>query len=271
MYKRQSLEEYYRNLEKARAIFDNYLAFKDKDKVNLEEIDSEISTIDEKFNSIRDEKSKISIKIHNASEILGELEKIKEEFQSTKEESETLSKLAKIAEGSFAKVKGREKIDFESFVLTYYFDKVLAFANIRLQAMSDGQFSMARKSVGLDQRSKQGLDIEILDANTGKKRPAATLSGGESFLASLSLALGLSDEISAENGGIEIKTLFIDEGFGTLSEDYLNNVISQIEKLSYENKFIGLISHVGELKEAIDAKILVTYEEDKGSFIEVVS
>ena len=269
--KEESLEEYYRNLEKARAIFENYLAFKDKDKVNLEEIDSEISTIDEKLNGIRDEKSKISIKIHNASEIYGELEKIKEEFQATKEESETLSKLAKIAEGSFAKVKGREKIDFESFVLTYYFDKVLAFANIRLQAMSDGQFSMARKSVGLDQRSKQGLDIEILDANTGKKRPAATLSGGESFLASLSLALGLSDEISAENGGIEIKTLFIDEGFGTLSEDYLNNVISQIEKLSYENKFIGLISHVGELKEAIDAKILVTYEEDKGSFIKVVS
>ena len=136
--------------------------------------------------------------------------------------------------------------------------------------MSDGQFSMVRKSVGNDARSKQGLDIEILDANTGKKRPASTLSGGESFLASLSLALGLSDEISAENGGITIDTLFIDEGFGTLSDDYLNNVIKQIEKLSYENKFIGLISHVKDLKEAIDAKILVDYRQDEGSSIEVI-
>ena len=137
--------------------------------------------------------------------------------------------------------------------------------------MSNGQFSMVRKSYGDDLRSKHGLDLEILDANTGKKRPATTLSGGESFLASLSLALGLSDEISAENGGIKIDTLFIDEGFGTLSEDYLQKVIEQIEKLSYENKFIGLISHVDELKEAIDAKILVNYTSDQGSFIEVKS
>ena len=135
--------------------------------------------------------------------------------------------------------------------------------------MTNGQFSMHRKSYGRDFRKKQGLDLEILDANTGKMRPASTLSGGESFLTSLALALGLSDEISAENGGITIDTLFIDEGFGTLSEDYLAKVIEQIEKLSYENKFIGLISHVNELKDAIDGKILVSYTSDEGSFIEV--
>ena len=110
--------------------------------------------------------------------------------------------------------------------------------------MTDGQFSMVRKTEATDARSKMGLDIEILDANTGKKRPASTLSGGENFLASLSLALGLSDEIGAENGGIRIDTLFIDEGFGTLSKEFLANAIETLEKLSKEDRFIGLISHV---------------------------
>ena len=179
--------------------------------------------------------------------------------------------MAEIANGATGKVAGRQKVDFETFVLTYYFDRVLNYANKRLLQMSNGQFTMARTSEGKNQRSQSGLDIEILDANTGKKRPASTLSGGESFLASLSLALGLSDEISAENGGIIIDTLFIDEGFGTLSDDYLSKVIEQIEKLSYDNKFVGLISHVNELKDAIDGKILVRYREDKGSSLEVIA
>lgn len=116
-----------------------------------------------------------------------------------------------------------------------------------------------------------GLDIEILDSNTGKKRPAATLSGGENFLASLSLALGLSDEIAAENGGIRIDTLFIDEGFGTLSHEFLSNAIGTIENLSKEDKFIGLISHVDELKDAIEAKILISYDPSSGSSLEILN
>ncbi|WP_297281311.1 AAA family ATPase [uncultured Anaerococcus sp.] len=269
--RRDDIDQYFKNLEKLRLVYETYISYKDKKKVDLEKIDKKIASIDQKLITIRDKKSDINLKLSNIKIVKTDLYDIEKEFMNTKKDSEVLSKLAKMAEGSFAKVKGREKIDFESFVLSYYFDKVLSYANIRLLDMSDGQFSMTRKSMGLDARSKQGLDIEILDANTGKKRPASTLSGGESFLASLSLALGLSDEISAENGGIKIDTLFIDEGFGTLSDEYLNNVIHQIEKLSYENKFIGLISHVKELKEAIDAKILVTYRQDEGSSIEVIS
>lgn len=267
--KKTEIENYFKELEKINTLYENYKVYKDENPVDIEKIEEEILAFSQRLKSLREDKSNLQVKITNVKNTYDNLYDIEKSYKEISAESQILQNLSKIADGSFAKVAGREKIDFETFVLTYYFDKVLSYANKRLYAMSNGQFSLIRKSYGDDLRMKQGLDIEILDANTGKKRPASTLSGGESFLASLSLALGLSDEIAAENGGIKIDTLFIDEGFGTLSEDYLNKVIEQIEKLSYENKFIGLISHVGELKDAIDAKIIVTYTSDEGSFIEV--
>ena len=266
---KDEIENYFNELAKTKTIYENYSQYKDKNPVDISKIEKEIQAVSQSLKNLREEKSSLQVKITNTKNTYDNLSDIEKSYKEISDQSQILQGLAKIADGSFAKVTGRERIDFETFVLTYYFDKVLAYANKRLYAMSNGQFSLIRKSYGNDLRMKQGLDIEILDANTGKKRPASTLSGGESFLASLSLALGLSDEIAAENGGIKIDTLFIDEGFGTLSEDYLNKVIEQIEKLSYENKFIGLISHVDELKDAIDAKIIVTYTSDEGSFIEV--
>lgn len=266
---KEEIENYFKELEKTNTLYENYRIFKEKEPVDISKVEEEIQDVSQRLKNLREEKSNLQIKMTNVKTTYNNLSALKKSYEEISSESQILQGLAKIADGSFAKVAGREKIDFETFVLTYYFDRVLAYANKRLYAMSHGQFSLIRKSYGDDLRMKQGLDIEILDANTGKKRPASTLSGGESFLASLSLALGLSDEIAAENGGIKIDTLFIDEGFGTLSEDYLNKVIEQIEKLSYENKFIGLISHVCELKDAIDAKIIVTYTSDEGSFIEV--
>ena len=266
---KEEIENYFKELEKTNTLYENYRIFKEKEPVDISKVEEEIQDVSQRLKNLREEKSSLQVKITNTKNTYDNLSDIEKSYKEISDQSQILQGLAKIADGSFAKVTGRERIDFETFVLTYYFDKVLAYANKRLYAMSNGQFSLIRKSYGNDLRMKQGLDIEILDANTGKKRPASTLSGGESFLASLSLALGLSDEIAAENGGIKIDTLFIDEGFGTLSEDYLNKVIEQIEKLSYENKFIGLISHVDELKDAIDAKIIVTYTSDEGSFIEV--
>ena len=266
---KDEIENYFNELAKIKTIYENYNQYKDKNPVDISKKEEEIKAFSQSLKNLREEKSSLQVKITNTKNTYENLSDLEKSYKEISDQSQILQNLSRIADGSFAKVAGREKIDFETFVLTYYFDKVLAYANKRLYAMSNGQFSLIRKSYGNDLRMKQGLDIEILDANTGKKRPASTLSGGESFLASLSLALGLSDEIAAENGGIKIDTLFIDEGFGTLSEDYLNKVIEQIEKLSYENKFIGLISHVGELKDAIDAKIIVTYTSDEGSFIEV--
>lgn len=266
---KDEITSFFKDQERLITLSENYIQYKDLDIIDTKKIDENLSEINESLSDIREKKLKININLSNIYQTISDLDDISKLYDDKKKDAEILAKLSKIANGSFGKVSGREKIDFESFVLTYYFDKVLSYANKRLDSMSNGQFMMVRSSSGNDLRQKQGLDIEIFDYNTGKKRPSSTLSGGESFLASLALALGLSDEISAENGSIKIDTLFIDEGFGTLSEDYLSNVIEQIEKLSYENKFIGLISHVKELKDAIDGKILVTYTSNQGSFIEV--
>lgn len=266
---KDEITSFFKDQERLITLSENYIQYKNLDIIDTKKIDENLSEINDSLSDLREKKLKININLSNINQTINDLDEISKLYDDKKKDAEILAKLSKVANGSFGKVSGREKIDFESFVLTYYFDKVLSYANKRLDSMSNGQFMMVRSSSGNDLRQKQGLDIEIFDYNTGKKRPSSTLSGGESFLASLALALGLSDEISAENGSIKIDTLFIDEGFGTLSEDYLSNVIEQIEKLSYENKFIGLISHVKELKDAIDGKILVTYTSNQGSFIEV--
>lgn len=262
---------YFKDLERLRASLENYLVFKDKEPQNILELNQKIEDEASYKMELSDKKAEVFAQITNFERVLQRIDDLKKDYDNNVKSHKVLAKLSKLADGSFGKVIGREKIDFETFVLTFYFDKVLRLANIRFLDMTDNQFSMVRNSDASDLRSKAGLDIEILDANTGKLRPVATLSGGESFLASLSLALGLSDEISMENGGIRIDTLFIDEGFGTLSKDYLTNVITAIEKLSYEDKFIGLISHVDELKEAIEAKIRVKYEPNLGSSVEVMT
>ncbi|MDO5047213.1 MAG: SbcC/MukB-like Walker B domain-containing protein [Anaerococcus sp.] len=268
--KKEELITYFDNLKSLRKERDFYKAYENKKPIDLESFGQKISLRQEAKDELLAKANASYLKLSALEKVQDRIYEIRNKFEENAKESQILARLAKVADGSFGKIAGREKIDFESFVLSFYFDKVLSFANLRFLRMTDNQFSMVRQKKALDLRSKSGLDIEILDANTGKLRPVDTLSGGESFLASLSLALGLSDEISLENGGIRIATLFIDEGFGSLSKDYLNNAIRAIEKLSSENKFIGLISHVDDLKEAIDSKIVVTYDPSKGSSLEVI-
>lgn len=269
--KDQLINSYFNKLNELRITYKNLEQYEDKKLVDLEHIDSQIKVKSDSIKLLNEEISNIKVKIISINEIFANIENLNYRYEKLSDESVILDKLSEIANGAIGKVAGRQKVDFQTFVLSYYFDRILNYANKRLLQMSNGQFSMERSSEGKNLKSQSGLDIEILDANTGKTRPASTLSGGESFLASLSLALGLSDEISAENGGITIDTIFIDEGFGTLSDEYLAKVIEQMERLSYDNKFVGLISHVSELKEAIDGKILVKYSQDKGSNIEVIA
>ena len=268
--KKDKIEDYFKNLNNLSIRLSSLEKYKDKEEYHTEKLKEKIEKIKIDLERINDSVFSLKLKKTRIIESKNQIISIQKELSKSKNEDEILYKLSKIADGSMSKVSGREKLNFETFVLSYYFKKILRFANIRLKEMTDGQFTMIRKSQTSDKRKNYGLDIEILDANTGKIRSEASLSGGESFIASLALALGLSDEISGENGGIKIDTLFIDEGFGTLSDDYLEKAIRTIEKLSYDNKFIGLISHVKELKDAIDAKIEVSYSKTQGSSLKVV-
>lgn len=267
---KEAIEEFFDCLKTVSIKLDSLKIYRDRNPVDLDSFKKDLKDLNEDIDLVASSLTKENIDLADLKAMAVEVKDIEKSYSEKSSDTGILKRLAKIASGGDGAVVGREKLDFETFVLIYYFEKILAYSNKRLYKMSNGQYRMIRKTSSGDMRSKQGLDIEIIDANTGKTRPASTLSGGETFLASLSLALGLSDEISAENGGIKIDTLFIDEGFGSLSDNYLENAIATIEKLSYENKFIGLISHVKEVKDAIEAKILVTYDKAQGSEVEII-
>ena len=157
---------------------------------------------------------------------------------------------------------GKEKLMLETFVQTTFFDRIIARANTRLLVMTSGQYELVRRVLPGSGRSQTGLDLDVIDHYNATTRSVRTLSGGEAFKASLALALGLSEQIQAQAGGIRLDTMFVDEGFGSLDEESLRQAIDTLTALSDSNRLVGIISHVGELKERIDKQILVTKTRD---------
>ena len=185
--------------------------------------------------------------------------KIKSEsdtYQTKLSRYSSLRELADVAMGNGRSSK--EKITLQEYVQIAYLDRMIHKANERYLSMSNQQYQLVRSAGTKDKRSHEALDLDVIDFSNGSIRPVSSLSGGESFIASLALALGMSDEIQSQAGGIQIDTMFIDEGFGTLDQDSLNNAIQTLIKLSGENRLVGIISHVKELKERIHKGIIVT-------------
>jgi exonuclease SbcC len=151
--------------------------------------------------------------------------------------------------------KNQAGLTFQRFVLTFLLDDVLVAATHRLRLMSRGRYQLQRRRDRADGRASAGLDLEVFDAYTGSARPVATLSGGESFLASLSLALGLADVVQARSGGIRLETLFIDEGFGSLDPEALDLALRALTDLMKDGRLVGIISHVPELREQVPARL----------------
>ena len=167
---------------------------------------------------------------------------------------------------------GKRKIELETYIQMTYFDRILRRANLRLMTMSSGQYELKRQEGGDGKREKAGLELNVIDHYNGTERSVKTLSGGESFQASLSLALGLSDEIQSCAGGIRLDAMFVDEGFGSLDEEALNQAVKALAGLTEGNRMVGIISHVAELKERIERKIVVTKQRSRegvGSCVEV--
>ena len=181
------------------------------------------------------------------------LERLHVRFAEEEEHHAALARLAEVAGGT----RNPGRMSFERFVLATLFDDVLVAANRRLDLMSRGRFLLRRQKELQDGRMSGGLDLEVFDTHTGRERPVRTLSGGESFLAALSLALGLADVVQAHAGGIRLETMFIDEGFGSLDAEALDLAIRALMDLRGEGRLIGIISHVAELRERIDLRLEV--------------
>ena len=174
-------------------------------------------------------------------------------------ESEKRSELyARISDTANGNIKGKDKIMLETFWQMRLFERIIRLANIRLMKMTDGRYELMRKTGAENLRTKSGLELDIRDHWNGSVRSVRTLSGGESFTASLALALALSDETEAESGGVKIDAMFIDEGFGSLDESSLDMALAMLESQSVIGRSVGIISHVAGLRERIGRKIVVT-------------
>ena len=229
----------------------------------------DITTIDEEIRSIQNNKKELESKLRELHAIivgnktvLKNVENLNIEFKEIEEEYKVVGELADLANG-----KKAPYISFERYILASYFEDIIEAANIRLEKMTGDRFSLIRKTSKSKGAGQKGLELEIYDNYTDSSRDVSSLSGGESFKASLSLALGLSDIVQSNAGGVSLDTMFVDEGFGTLDPQSLDNAIDSLLELQRGGRLVGIISHVEELKERIDAKLEVT-STSKGSKVE---
>ncbi|MDD6466895.1 MAG: SMC family ATPase [Erysipelotrichaceae bacterium] len=219
-----------------------------------------------KKQGIVQQKDQIHLRYTTNLSIYHALEKQRKQMSEIENKWNMVQSLANTANG---KVFGKDKIMLETYIQMTYFDRIIARANTRFMAMTNGQYELKRKVESGNRQSQSGLELDVIDHYNGSERSVKSLSGGESFKASLSLALGLSDEIQSSAGGIQIDTLFVDEGFGSLDEESLNQAIDALLHLTQQNRLVGIISHVSELKERIPKQIVVQKSKTQGSTITI--
>ena len=216
--------------------------------------------------SCREMQKKLHARVTSNEETLRNLAAHTETLSELERRWSWVRALSNTANGNLA---GKEKLMLETYIQTTYFDRIIRRANLRFLAMSGGQYELKRSREAGNNKSQSGLELNVIDHYNGTERSVRTLSGGESFKASLSLALGLADEIQSSAGGIRLDTMFVDEGFGSLDEESLRQAIQTLADLAGGNRLVGIISHVGELKERIDRQIVVTKDRTGGSHVRI--
>lgn len=210
----------------------------------------------------------LHMRIESNSQVLAHIREKVGELDALEKRYAWLKALSNTANGN---ISGKEKVMLETYIQMTYFDRIIARANSRFMVMSGGQYELKRRKEAENNRSQSGLDLDVIDHYNGTERSVKTLSGGESFKASLSLALGLSDEIQASAGGVRLDTMFVDEGFGSLDEESLDQAMRALSSLADGNRLVGIISHVADLKNRIDKQIVVTKEKSGGSKAQIIS
>ena len=235
-----------------------------KELVDVENLKDTCMQQEGVVNSIRRTENEISNRIRNNEEKLDNILSQRDDLETSRKEYGICKRLYELVKGT----TGNGKITLEQYIQAAGFDGIIAAANRRLQPMSDNQYELYRQEDSVGKKSNNFLDLEVLDNFTGHRRPVGNLSGGESFKASLSLALGLSDTVSSNLGGVQMDALFIDEGFGTLDRKSIENAMDILINLSGANKLVGVISHREELIENIPQQIRVSKTKD-GSRIDI--
>ena len=190
-------------------------------------------------------------------------------LEELEERGGRLTWLKALSDTANGALTGQERFRLETYVQTTFLARVLRRANLRLRVMSGGQYDLLRRAEG-GLKGQVGLDLDVVDHWNGTIRRVETLSGGESFLASLALALGLADEIQSSSGGVQLDTMFVDEGFGSLDDEALQKAMQALGQLGEGRRLVGIISHVAGLKERIDRQIVVKKDRSGGSRAEIV-
>ena len=223
--------------------------------------EQDITALENKYNSLETQQKQLDTEHKNIFNRISTnksiYNKIKDGIIALEKQDKYCTMLKRLSDTANGEISGK-KLTFENYILAFYFEQIVAAANERFYRMTSGQYKLVRRKDGINGRAQGGLELDVMDFYTGKVRNVRTLSGGESFKASLSLALGLSDVIQLGAGGVEIDAMFIDEGFGSLDAESLDAAMCILESLAGDNRQIGIISHVSELRNRIERKILVT-------------
>ncbi len=235
--------------------------------VEVEELKAAIAALKEERQHHQDKMQRIASRLDANEKAKFSIEKKANQLKELEQEASWIATLADTTTGN---LKGKAKIMLETYIQTTYFERIIQRANTRLFQMSEGQYELKRETDSANFSRQSGLELLVKDYYNGSLRSVKSLSGGEQFMASLSLALGLSDEVTASAGGIQIDTMFVDEGFGSLDTDKtLPAAMKALVSLTEGNKLVGIISHVSDLKTRIDKQILVKKDPVLGSYIQM--
>lgn len=261
------LNKFFNDLENTKkAIEDLSAKTKGKTKTDLDVLNSRNVELSGEKDTLEESLTKVKSLIRNHNEVLRQVHEIKNFLKTTEKAWKKIDRIGSAAQGRSDSADG--KISFDIYALGQVFNQVLEMGNIRLDEMSGGLYQMEHK-VGADRRnSAAGLDIMIRDSSSGELREVGSLSGGESFVTSLALALGLSDVVQNHAGGKSLEALFVDEGFGSLDDDYLDKALGLLNGLTEGNRLVGVISHIHRLEESIPQKMKVI-KGTNGSRIEI--